>query len=331
MKKVKVGVIGLGGNGRAFCERYVKNPKCELVAICDSNEARLQFGMEKFKEFGVKGYSRDEEILNDLSIDTISIHTPDHLHKDLFIKALETNHHVFVEKPMADTVEDVRSMVNAYKNHMDKTVLVGHVLRYDKYFSLVKTLVDQGTLGDIFYLEADYIHDLRGQIFREDWTRDIESPMIGGGCHPLDILRWYVGDAIEVNAMSNHIAYPEMKEDATVIAVFKFKNGAIGKVTSLYGNASPRPYGFNLSVYGTKGTIVREKMSFNGMREKWLDLPQEFDPWHDYTPEIEHFLTCIQTGKKPLVTPTDAANTIISGLYALKSVKEGKTLQIPEV
>ena len=330
MRKVKVGVIGLGHNGRAFCDRYIKNPKCELAAVCDIDESRLEDALAAYKGTGVKGY-KDYESLLVQGIDAISIHTPDHLHKEPFIKALETNHHVFVEKPMADTIEDIEAMVASYRKHKDKTVLVGHILRFDKYFEFVKQLVDQGTLGDIFYVEADYIHDLRHQLFMEKWKITDESPMIGGGCHPLDILRWYVGDAVEVSAMSNHIAYPELVEDATIIAMFKFQTGVVGKVTALYGNASPRPYGFNLSVYGTKGTVCREKLSLNGMGEQWLDMPQNFDPRHDYTPEIDHFLTCIQTGKSALITPEDAANTVISGLYAIQSLKEKKVLTIPSV
>lgn len=327
MSKTGVGVIGLGHNGMAFCERYLKNPKCELVAVCDTDETRLQYAADKF---GVKRY-RDYEILNDPAIEAISIHTPDCSHREPFVKALETGRHVFVEKPMADTEEDTRLMVECYRKHKDKAVLVGHVLRYDKYFSLIKQLVEQGTLGDIFYLEADYIHDLRYQQHMEDWKISRESPMIGGGCHPLDLLRWYAGDAIEVSAMSNHIAYPEMAEDASIIATFRFENGAVGKVTTLYGNASPRPYAFNLSVYGTKGSVVRDKISINGMGEQWLSLPEVFDPTHDYSPEIDHFLDCIQNGKKPLITPEDAANTVIAGLYAIRAGKEKKILSIPSV
>jgi len=64
------------------------------------------------------------------------------------------------------------------------------------------------------------------------------------------------------------------------------------------------------------------------MGEQWLDLPADFDRGHDYMPEIDHFLTCVQTGQKPLVTPEDAANTIIGGLYALQACKEKKVLAI---
>jgi len=331
MDKINIGVIGFGHNGRAFCERYHRNPRCRLAAICDINKERLQNAMEIYGASGVKGYSFDDEILNDKCINAISIHTPDCFHREPFVKALDTGHHVFVEKPMADSEEDVKAMVEAYRRHKDRIAQVGHILRFDKYMKFVKQLIEQGTLGDIFYMEADYIHDLRYQLHMEEWKVTAESPMIGGGCHPLDILRWFAGDVVEVSAMSNHIAYPEMKEDATIVALFKFRNGAVGKVTTLYGSVGPRPFGNNMSIYGTLGSIVRDKICINGMGENWLKLPENFDPSHDYTPEIEHFLSCIETGKKPLITPEDAANTVIAGLYSLKSCVEKRTLAVPAI
>jgi len=327
MEKIKVGVIGLGHNGMAFCEIYANRHDCELVAVCDKDASRMQEAVEKF---GCKGYT-DYGILDDPEIKAISIHTSDNTHKEPFVKAIETGHHVFVEKPMADTMEDLKEMVEVYRAHPGCIAAVGHVLRFNRYFEIIKKWIDLGLLGDIFYMEGDYIHDLRYQYFMEEWKITKEIPMLGGGCHPLDILRWFAGDVTEVTAYSNHIAYPEMVEDATMIAMFKFKNGAIGKVTSLYGNCSPSPYGYNLSVYGTKGTVVRDKVSFDGMGGSWMDIPDAFDPSHSYVPEVTHFLDCIRTGKDPLVTPNVAANTVAASLYAVRSAKERKMLEIPEI
>ena len=325
MEKVKIGVIGLGHNGMAFCERYAKNPRCELTAVCDTDAERLDTAV---RAYGAKGYA-DYGILNDKSIQAISIHTPDHLHREAFVMAMEAGFHVFVEKPMADTEKDVQAMVETYRKHTDKTALVGHILRYDAYFALIKKWIGLGLLGEIFYLEADYIHDLRYQYHMEPWKVETEIPMVGGGCHPLDILRWYTGDAVKVSAMQNHISYREMKADTAQTAIFTFASGAVGKVTSLYGSVGPRPDNFNLSVYGTKGTVVRNKVSFDGMHS-WMDIPEAFDPSHDYMPEIDHFSDCITGRAKPLITPADAANTVIAALCAVKSAASGQMLDIPK-
>ena len=327
MKKVNVGVIGLGHNGNAFCERYMKNEKSRLIAVCDLDNTRLETVMKKYN---VKGFS-NYDIFKEPGIDLISIHTPDHLHKEPFIKAIEHGYHVFVEKPMADTEEDLMKMVKAAENNTGKVYAVGHILRFDAYFELVKKWIDLGVLGDIFYVECDYIHDLRYQYFMEEWKISKEIPVLGGGCHAIDLLRWFVDDIMEVSSFSNRTAYPEMKEDSSMVTMLKFKNGCLGKVTSLYGCRSPRPQAFNLSIYGTKGSIVRDKLSIDGLGEKWMDIPEIVDANHDYMPEIDHVLDCILNNKPALVTPREGLKTCIAGLYSVKSAKENRTIKLPEV
>src|SRR5437763_1566034 len=76
---------------------------------------------------------------------------------------------------------------------------------------------------EIFCVEGDYIHDLRGYPHTED-------PFGSDGVHPLDILRWYVGEPVEVQAYSNRLIWPEL-ESPTTVAIYRFAAGCIGKVT----------------------------------------------------------------------------------------------------
>jgi len=321
---INVAVIGLGHNGSAFCERYGRNNKSNLVGVCDIDEGRQNYAE---RQFNVKGY-KYPEIFEDKSIDLISIHTSDNKHKEPFIKAVESGFHVFVEKPMADKEEDILEMAKC-ASRGNKIYAVGHVLRFDKYFRGVKKIIEGGTLGDIFYVECDYIHDLRYQANLEEWKLTDEIPVLGGGCHPIDLLRWYAGNISEVASFSNNIAFPEMKHDSSMVTMLKFKSGCIGKVTSLYGCVSQRPEMFNLSVYGTKGTIVRNKMCLDGFGHGWMDIPAAVDEGHDYMPEIDHVLDCIINGKSALVTPYEAYQTCMAGLYAEKSAVENKIMFVP--
>lgn len=135
-KRVRVGVIGLGLNGRCFVEAYHRNPKVELVAIADlCEEKRTEIG-ERFgipKEFRYPSF----EMFERDDIDMISIHTPDHLHAEPFIRAVEVKKHVFVEKPMADSLSDLGRMLDAWRGTGLKT-MVGHILRFNPYFRMLK-------------------------------------------------------------------------------------------------------------------------------------------------------------------------------------------------
>jgi predicted dehydrogenase len=321
---INVVVIGLGHNGLAFCERYQKNTRANLVGVCDIDAGRQDYAV---RQYNVKAYKYDE-IFADKSIDLISIHTSDNRHKEPFIKAVEGGFNVFVEKPMADREEDVLEMARiAAKGN--KVYAVGHILRFDKYFQGVKKIIEAGALGDIFYVECDYIHDLRYQAKLEPWKLAEEIPVLGGGCHPIDLLRWYAGNITEVASFSNNIAFPAMKHDSSMVTMLKFDSGCIGKVTSLYGCVSPMPERYNLSIYGTKGTIIRGRMCLDGLGHDWMEIPAATDYSHDYMPEIDHVIDCIIKGEPALVTPYEAYRTCMTGLYAEKSAVENKIMVVP--
>jgi len=153
---VGVAVVGLGHNGRAFCRAYAENPAARLAAVCERDPERLRAACY---EHDVAGYA-DYSFLDRDDIHAVSVHTPDHLHAEAFIAALQAGKHVFVEKPFANSMDDVRRMLAAAPAS-DRVAMCGQVLRFNPVFRGVKQWVDAGALGDLFYLEADYIHDLR--------------------------------------------------------------------------------------------------------------------------------------------------------------------------
>ncbi|UCH33468.1 MAG: Gfo/Idh/MocA family oxidoreductase [Armatimonadota bacterium] len=319
---IDIAVIGLGHNGRAFCRAYADHPVARLVAVCDRDDERLRAAAY---EYDVKGY-RDYSVLDNPDVHAVSIHTGDHQHAEPFLRALEAGKHVFVEKPLANSLDDVRRMLAAAQAS-DRVIMVGHVLRFNPVFRAVKQWVDSGALGELCYLEADYIHDLRCQRDMEQWKLAEEIPIVGGGCHPLDLLRWYAGDVTEVFAYSNRIAYPEMTHPATCASVYRFASGAVGRVTALYGCVNPMPELYNLGVFGTKGTVTRNRLSLDGLHE-WMEIPLP-PPGHPFEPEVAHFLDCISSGKRPLTDALEGAKTAAAVLCAAESARTGKPVQVP--
>lgn len=320
--KIRVGVIGLGHNGLAWCEGYSKHPECELVALCDRDEKRTEAAVARFGAQGFTDYGILEQPL-----DLISVHTPDHLHAEPFIRSLEAGMHVIVEKPMANDLEDLERMVKA-ADASDRKTYVGQVLRWNPLFQFVKRMVDDGTLGDVFYVEGDYNHDLRMQLQMEDWKVTKEKPLVGGGVHPFDLLRWYVGNAVEAFAYSNHKAYPEMSEDTTIVSVFEFESGVVGKVTAMYAPViAGMAHDYNMAVYGRKGSIIRRQMYLDGLA-KPMDLPIEYHG-HPYDPQIEHMVRCIKESRQPLVDAHEGANSAAGVLCAHESALLHRPVKVP--
>jgi len=319
---VGVAVIGLGHNGRAFCRAYAQHPAARLMAVCDRDPERLRAAAYEHEAEGYGDYS----FLQRDDIHAVSVHTPDHLHAEPFLRALAAGKHVFVEKPFANSLEDIGRMLAAAQKS-DRVTMVGQVLRFNPVFRAVKQWVEAGVLGDLFYLEADYLHDLRYQRELEPWKLSEEIPIVGGGCHPLDLLRWLAGEIEEVFAYSNHIAYPEMTQPATVVSTYRFAGGAVGKVTVLYGCVNPMPQLYNLGVFGTRGTVVRNRLSLDGLHE-WMELPPP-PPGHPYEPEVAHFLDCILHARPPLVDAREGAKTAAAALCAAESARSGRPVKVP--
>jgi len=321
-EKIRVGVIGLGHNGLAWCDAYVKNPDCELAAVCDVDRNRLEKAVARYKVAGFADYALLEQ-----PFDLVSIHTPDHLHAEPFIRALEAGYHVIVEKPMANDLEDLERMVAAAEAS-DRKVLVGQVLRWNPLFRFIKRLVQGGVLGEVMYAEGDYYHDLRMQLHMEEWKVTTEKPIVGGGCHPFDLLRWYIGHAVEVFAYSNHLAYPEMHEDTTLQAVFLFEGGAIGKVGAMYApiiGGMARDY--NIAVYGTKGSVIGRDLYLEGLDEP-MTIPVRY-AGHPFDPLVEHMVRCIREDVSPLVDAHHGANSAAGVLCAHESARLGRPVRIP--
>ncbi len=326
-RAIRVAQIGVGKNGAAFTRAYKTTAPMNLVAICDVNESRAR---TVAAEHGVdRVYTNFREMLDREQLDLVSVHTPDHLHVEPAVEALNRGKHLFCEKPLGNNLDDCRRIVEAYRRVAKQGVkaMCGHVLRFNPVFVEVKRRIDAGELGKLFYLEGDYIHDLRWQ---KGWNLEAEVPMIGGGCHPIDIMQWWAGPIAEVQAMSNHLAFPEMKEDDCAVAILKFASGAIGKCTSAYAPSGPMPKLYNLSAYGTKATVVRDQFAPRG-KEEWSPLPVAQVEGHPYEPEVVDLADAIQNNRPPRATVEDGARAIAVAVAIQQSVREGRVVKVESV
>jgi predicted dehydrogenase len=339
MRKVKVAVIGLGSNGRQHAIAHAASSKSELVALCDRNESKLRLVGNELK---VRKLFRDiSEVLADPAIEAISIHTPDAVHKEPFLKALRAGKHLFVEKPLANTEADVLEMVEAAADaKRSQKIAVGFILRFNPVFKAIHDAVQAGQLGHVYYLEADYVHNLQRKKHEADsltghnWYLRDQIPMVSGGSHCIDLLSWIKHDCPKsVVAYSNHFAFPELSNDDCTVALFRFGDGTVAKVAALWGPECPKPPFYNLRVYGTDGTVERDEFCVKGDHSgsPWTFRPVEAPriPGHPYEPEIEDWLTAIIEDHPVRTTLQDGANSTMAALRAVQASREGKEMSIP--
>ncbi len=254
MNRLKMGVISCSGMAEGHMRAIEKNPNAELVAVCDIDLEKAKRTAKKFKVEHV--FQDYKELLAMEEIDGVVIVTPDQIHREQAIAALNAGKHVLCEKPLALTREDCAAIVEA-ADKSDKKFMVGQICRYTPGFLAAKELVDDGVIGDLTFVESEYAHDYTGLIEPGTWRADpLRNGVVGGGCHAVDLLRWIAGDPRLVTAYSNRKAFPHLEYDDTTVAIMQFPDNVIGKVFVSIG--CKRDYTMRTVLYGTKGTIITD-------------------------------------------------------------------------
>lgn len=253
--KLIVGVVGLS-MGRFHLKAAI-NYGAEIAAVCDVNPETMKKEAEANGIPAEKCRTDWRELVGIEEMNVVILATPDQLHREMIEAFLAAGKHVMCEKPLALTREDLCAIVAAAKASGRK-FMVGQICRFTDAFIKAKEIVDAGTIGDLYYVESEYAHDY-AKILHE-WRADPRRHgVVGGGCHAVDLLRWYAGDPIEVFAYGSHKLLPQVSYDDATISVLKFPDGVVGKV--FVSTGCKRPYTMRTLLYGTRGTILCDNTS----------------------------------------------------------------------
>lgn len=345
-KKVKYAVVGTGSFGSHHINTLSLIRNVEIVAVCDVHRDTAEKVAEKY---GIKGvYSDVDEMLAKEDIDIVTVATGDKAHKDATIKALNAGKNVLCEKPMSLHVEDCAEMIKA-ADKSGKILMVGQICRYTPGFIEAKRMVDEGYIGELFYVESEYAHDYAHIPGTDNWRVDPDrDPIIGGACHAIDLLRWIAGDPSEVSAFSNHKILTSWPVNDCTVAIFKFPNDVIGKVFTSIG--CKRDYTMRTVLYGSRGTIVvtntdnhltlYRAQDGDEATDKFLggvfpgadqcirhEIPVEVNN-HNIGGEQEAMIDSFLNGTPVLMTGKEGAKTVAVCCAAVESAKKGEIVKI---
>ena len=233
---LRLGLAGLG-HGSTLLQANIRRNEhlpIRVTALCDTDEALLG---SVFREYGVDNLTADfDDLLARRDVDIVGIYTPGPLHERQILAALEAGKHVMVTKSMVYSMAEAERVVEAV-NRTGLVLLVTQSLRGRFDIMDAKRSCDSGEIGELFMAEAHYVHDLRPVYSRTPWRIEVPQDLIlGGACHPIDLLRWFMGDIDEVNcvALRSGVAADYPREDCFFINV-RFKSGKIGRIATLLG------------------------------------------------------------------------------------------------
>lgn len=156
-KKLRVGLIGAKGMGWSNAQNALKVDNVELCAICDVDQSVIKDRLSehaKSHKNKVKTYSDYRELLSNKKIDIVIIGTPDHWHCKMFCDAIDAGKHVYVEKPIALTMEECQLMIKTAAKRPDLMVQVGQWQRSGPHYRKAFEIVDSGVLGQVRLVKA---------------------------------------------------------------------------------------------------------------------------------------------------------------------------------
>jgi predicted dehydrogenase len=343
MRELKVGVVGLGWVAGAHIETYKSIAGVTVAGVhdcrpMDAAQLQARFGLP------LHFYSDYAALLADPEIDIINICTPNKFHREQCVQAAQAGKHVFIEKPMALNYADAKAMRSAIHTAKVKAC-VGFECRFSKQFVMMKSLIDQGLLGELHYGEIDYYHGIGPWYGQIAWNVKKDcggSALLSAGCHALDALLLAMdAPVVEVTSYgskSSSVHFAGYEYDPCTVTILKFANGKIGKVAASIDCL--QPYYFHVHLLGSAGSLLDNKIYSEKiagtLKEKWstlqtamLDSGEVTD--HPYKPQFQAFVDAIRNDTVMPLTDFDTAFETHRVIYAAdRSAAEGRPVLLSE-
>jgi predicted dehydrogenase len=340
MSTLRIGVIGAGSIATAHLDAYAAHPEVELVAIADMNLERARAVADRCG--ARRAYGDPQELLADPEIDGVSVCTWNNSHATWAIAALEAGKHVLVEKPLARTLEEALEIQRA-ADASDRVLQVGFVRRHAPNCQVLKSFIDAGELGEIYYAKASCIRRAGNP---GGWFADKEisggGPLLDIGIHVLDLCWYLMGSPAAVTVSgstydllgnrANVTTLPRYKaadydpernsvEDMAT-ALVRFENGATLQIDCSYSLHAVQD-SISVSVHGDKGGAELEPrlQIATEMHDSVVNLTPQigsgtFEVEAGFRAEIAHFVDSA-LGRAENLAPVDHGVEIVRILEAI--------------
>jgi predicted dehydrogenase len=271
--KIRYGILGCGRIAQRHAQHAANTGK--LVAVCDVVPEKARELAESYQAAAfndVKGFLAE----NVGKIDVISICTPNGLHAEHSILALNMGYHVLCEKPMAISVSDCRRMIDTSKN-TEKKLFIIKQNRYNPPVAAVKKILAEGQLGRIYSIQLNCFWNRNDDYYANSWkgTREWDGgTLFTQFSHFVDLLYWFFGDVEDVHAMGANYHHNGVIEfEDTGVVLLKFKNGAIGSINYTV-NAFAKNMEGSLTLFAENGTIKIGGQYLNELEYQSMSIPE---------------------------------------------------------
>ncbi len=360
--QIRGGIIGSGGRGRYLMAQY-KEIGVEMAAVCDVYEPNLAAGL-KVANTGAKSYSNYKRLLEDPALDCVIVATPDHWHARMVIDAVEAGKDVYVEKPMAHTVDEGFRVIEAVRR-THRVVQVGMQRRSFDLFQEGKQIMDSGQIGDVRLVNSWWVNNqaslrhanLAGKLDWNQWLgsaprRELDPMrffnwyyfwdysgglMIGQAAHIVDAIHWFMKSTYPtaVTCSAGRVNLEGAEVPDTTCMTMEYPENYLAVFT--LGYKAMRYHTTNDQMKQFHGSKARLDMSREGYALYPESQAVEMKPSvqkhvvGSFEPatraHIRNFLECIRSRKDPNAPVEAGQSTNVVLCMAMDSLRSGRRLK----
>jgi predicted dehydrogenase len=326
---LRVAALGMGWWSDVLADAVKRSTAIEIVSCFTRSEDKRRAFAQKY---GCKPAASYEDILKDSSIEAILNTTPNSVHLETTRMAADAGKHVFLDKPIANTVAEGDAIARVCQK-AGIVLALGYQRRRESHFRWIKSEIDAGRFGKLVQAEGNISRDRLGKIDLSSW-RYQASGMPGGvmlqiGIHYVDVLEMLMGNVARVSGRSAQLVLPGDNPDVANL-ILEHESGAISNLTASYASASEY---YMMNIYGKEATAYYDL--FAGLRHlkrgetKARPVPTENND--TIREELEEFAHCVRNGTKPETDGFWATRNLAVIKAGVRSAREGRAVDVAEM
>ena len=278
------------------------------------------------KKFNVQySTTNNDDILNDLEVDAVIITTRHDVHARMCIVALQAGKHVFVEKPLALSLEEIEEIIEIYQQ-TNRTLIVGFNRRFSPFVQDIKQ-----KLGGINLPINVMVTVNAGEIQANHWTQNMGiagGRIIGEACHFIDLITYLSGSLVDSVIMNSMGENPQENTDNATI-LLKYQNGSTG-VINYFSNGNIGYSKERIEVYSQGKTMIIDnfkKSEYYGLKSSGMSgIFQNQNKGHHE--QFRLFLDRIKNGGEAIIPFEEIINTSRASICSVKSLKMGTWVKV---
>jgi len=326
---VRVASLGIGWWSDVLADAIQRSGKLKIVACYTRSEEKRNVFAAKY---GCKAAPSLDAMLEDRGIEAVINTTPNNVHLETTRAAARAGKHVFLDKPIANTIADARALTKACRD-AGVVLALGYQRRKESHFRWIRKRIDEGVFGKLVNAEANISRDRLGKIDLSSWRYTAEG-MPGGvmlqiGIHYSDVLEYLIGPVKAVSGRLAQLVLPGDNPDVASL-ILEHESGALSTLNASYASASEY---YAMNIYGKEASAyydLHQGLRFLN-RGSERSTPVETGKNDPIVEELEEFAAAVRGGPQPEMDGERSTASLAVLLAGIKSAREGRRVEIAEI